>query len=1327
MTVTVATSASMTDYESTSTTSLAVSIASKSLTVQAGKKYTANDTVQLIATAGQRLETRLSGTVTSYNSGTGALVVNATGLMYPYAAAYASKLMATGAWTFVTDPGLNLAASDPIRIYRIGAVANYLVGTVTTYNNTTGDITVNITSIGGSGTYSDWAIISDGTFTSWTVAPQTGDTIDVTGTATFTIDATPICWPSVIRALTRGTITMRNASTSVPLVLTLYNFGQEAVRAEGNGTIDILGGWISMGSGNNTAGQTFTPPAAIDYPSLVEVETAAGSGIYRQLHMVSNGGLADWGHVYRYATTDFGSGNELEHVALFDPAGRTITSKGPLPTGANVRVPNIHITTWQHVTYLAAAIADGVATSAVVNWPNVHASSGEAQIESERISWSAKTNATLTIARAQRSTTGVAHAQGARVRTMMTQGTSGNGLVARLDLNPSGTASIVNCSFGYFYLRCENHKSATIDHVGVTGTVDVLNSPAGVSITSCQAGYTPWFGNVGKYALSALSGDVVLKWCYNFTDSSQTNQSNTATSITNCFSIAEMEDCESFIGKRNGSGTSNNCFQFSQSAMKTPGTAIKDLLAVGGRLAVSNCANLIFTNYRHGDQTNGTDSSTAAQNAVYLLNVTSVSFILPVKVGASCRNEWLYCDAPSNGVYCYSPVYDLNNNGNCALNNLGTATKVYNGTFGNARAVTDALSGNNVTGADLDLRNCRFTSPAGFLTGQGIPYMGKGMTCDGVTGLSMYWATGGQMVPNYGDCGPFFTLWDSDTATTGRICVGSFAGAIARDMYTLTGAYLDYGGRIYMEAAGDVAIIKSCEAIKSVTSFQSVVPAFELAPGNFTVGNAGSTYVSGTEYACTGGSGTGAKIRAAATTITTAAVMTAGIGYAVGDVLTVTGGSGTGQITLTWVPTFEFRVANPGGIAGASWQSMTAANLAGCIASLSGYSSNVGFDMQVRLTQQGTVTGAYIVNLRLLTNNDGSYQYLESWFTVNGVDSTDTIELRKASDNSLITTWTGGGQSRFLGASVFAQAAYFVRKTSGGTTLRSTIATPVTLAMADNGAVALDAAQIQISGLSGHAVYLEDDAGTQIDYQASVTGTYRYQIPAGFTGTWKWAAKRVGYKHATGSFTPTMGVTANLSPSMPQKLLADGSPMYQGTTSALVTVVISGTSFIYLDIGNGVAPIQAAFDEAEDALVTAAGLRWLAAGRDDIAIFPTSSISYLFLTNLWRLRRESAGYASAAIEAYASSTDGTPQDIVNGTVFYYTSSAASDIARAVWDKILETGFSASRLLRTTAASTSGKTTEGPTSFTARNLADTQDQVMGTVNPATGRTEVTYGA
>lgn len=199
----------------------------------------------------------------------------------------------------------------------------------------------------------------------------------------------------------------------------------------------------------------------------------------------------------------------------------------------------------------------------------------------------------------------------------------------------------------------------------------------------------------------------------------------------------------------------------------------------------------------------------------------------------------------------------------------------------------------------------------------------------------------------------------------------------------------------------------------------------------------------------------------------------------------------------------------------------------------------------------------------------------------------------------------------------------------------------------------------------GSKIIVIDNAGNVIDYVTSSGASYTLNIPPGTTGTWKWVVKAPGYEHAKGTFIPSVDAQTTVSPTLVKKVNPDGSDMYQGTTSSLVSVSFSALTTAFIDIGNGTAPLQAVFDESEDALCTQAGMGWLAANRDDLSQFNSAGGDFLFLTSGWRLRRASPGDTNATIQAFVQSVDGQPVDESNGPVRFLASDSPTAIAAAV--------------------------------------------------------------
>lgn len=116
------------------------------------------------------------------------------------------------------------------------------------------------------------------------------------------------------------------------------------------------------------------------------------------------------------------------------------------------------------------------------------------------------------------------------------------------------------------------------------------------------------------------------------------------------------------------------------------------------------------------------------------------------------------------------------------------------------------------------------------------------------------------------------------------------------------------------------------------------------------------------------------------------------------------------------------------------------------------------------LTTTGTVTfsnGASITGSYTDANNAGS-------ISVSGPAATDTVEMRKASDNSLIATRTGAGAFAVSPANV-GVSVYFERKV-GAVLVMSTQTTPVTLTAGENPDVPMfTGSQVQVVNLDNVA------------------------------------------------------------------------------------------------------------------------------------------------------------------------------------------------------------------------------------------------------------------
>jgi hypothetical protein len=170
-----------------------------------------------------------------------------------------------------------------------------------------------------------------------------------------------------------------------------------------------------------------------------------------------------------------------------------------------------------------------------------------------------------------------------------------------------------------------------------------------------------------------------------------------------------------------------------------------------------------------------------------------------------------------------------------------------------------------------------------------------------------------SIIPNLVDIQPIVVL--SNTAkSTGSVYVGGFSAQSSFDMYTFGGGtFQDNLGRIYYPAIGDSVVIKSVFALKGITNFTGT--AFDF---NYNLGSGTNPILAGT--------------------------------------------------------TVEFRMVNWGTANTGAWTAFVDnSSLETARAALTGYSSSVGIDLQLRVTGTTAVTGRYLMSMKLPVTIDSAY------------------------------------------------------------------------------------------------------------------------------------------------------------------------------------------------------------------------------------------------------------------------------------------------------------------------------------------------------------------
>lgn len=98
----------------------------------------------------------ISGAVTATHTQINAAA--ASGGLYSTGTSTTSMTVGTGTQTFTTQASKGFAIGQYVRITSDADVANYMLGTVTAYNSTTGAMSVSVSTVGGSGTVAAWSI-----------------------------------------------------------------------------------------------------------------------------------------------------------------------------------------------------------------------------------------------------------------------------------------------------------------------------------------------------------------------------------------------------------------------------------------------------------------------------------------------------------------------------------------------------------------------------------------------------------------------------------------------------------------------------------------------------------------------------------------------------------------------------------------------------------------------------------------------------------------------------------------------------------------------------------------------------------------------------------------------------------------------------------------------------------------------------------------------------------------------------------------------------------------------------------------------------------------
>lgn len=193
-----------------------------------------------------------------------------------------SFLIGSGSKAFTTQASKQFSAGGWVTIASAANVTNYMFGQITAYNATSGALTINVTSIGGSGTFADWVVALSGV--AGAAGPAASDgTIPIGGLVALAITTASLTTINGIDYLKTGVLAASASYTSAPLQNSFADGAR--VITTGNWVGVAYGPGIAVAISSNSAtgqisynnGDTWSP---ITLPNAGYNAVAFGNGLF---------------------------------------------------------------------------------------------------------------------------------------------------------------------------------------------------------------------------------------------------------------------------------------------------------------------------------------------------------------------------------------------------------------------------------------------------------------------------------------------------------------------------------------------------------------------------------------------------------------------------------------------------------------------------------------------------------------------------------------------------------------------------------------------------------------------------------------------------------------------------------------------------------------------------------------------------------------------------------------------------------------------------------------------------------------------------------------
>jgi len=787
-----------------------------------------------------------------------------------------------------------------------------------------------------------------------TVGTSTGANNQVLFSAN-NIGGVAIDYPTMIQVETGSGTNVWEIWNAVPEDVaggTVNNFGFNADNITA-GTVAVTAGGVVTGTGTNFltthAGLPFKLPGiARDF--VVGTFTSTTSITIQELDgSTYTGGViaAGTSYILRAGSlvnlVQVGSG-EVGKILFFNPLTTAVrmgdgTNGTKIPTGARVRVPNIHYNSAIQQTTLATAISGTGAQAFTLTTAIGTTSAGTYGATSalgmlllvngasiERIFYSTRSGAVVSatgMARGAAGTTAQASFPiGTTVYWIPTNSTNNN---AGINPSPSGTIDMQICSAGLrMVTQFGVFGALTIRDFGFAYNLNAGNCAGAFTLDSISGlgiGYQNPNINGGITAqFSALLGigTIANVSVTNNLPGGANSYANIA--VGNVQGLTAMSNLRSrHWGRTTNAGGGNLGVSFTTIKSTTPVTGI---YSAGSSVRFATLDNQDVTEIYVSCLPNANSLGTGDTFIPIFVTGVTNSTIRGYQLwggGLSTRASLISVDSGSADVVFHNKTYPAFNGGlqlNSIISDLGLNTIVAHISISNPRITTFAsvLPGTMAFNRGGFHRMLLIDSITAITSGSGANAKG-GLGLDVIAGPHRAFQTTATntIIPNLADVQPIVVM-SNLAKTVGSVYVGAFSSSSAFDMYTFTGGtYLDNLGRIYYPAIGDSAIIKSVFPLRGITNFTGTAFDFNynLSPGSNTV-PAGTT--------------------------------------------------------------FEFRMTNWGTANTGAWTAFVDnSTLETARAALSGYSSTVGIDLQFRVTGTTAVAGRYLMSIKLPVTIDAAY------------------------------------------------------------------------------------------------------------------------------------------------------------------------------------------------------------------------------------------------------------------------------------------------------------------------------------------------------------------